>query len=89
MNTAIISEMLREGVWVVITVCGPMLLLSMLMGVLMAMFQAVTQIHEQTLTFILKVTVIIIVLLVAGGWMMETLLEYAETLFETMRGLGG
>ena len=89
MNTAIISEMLRGGVWVVIKVCGPMLLLSMLMGVLMAMFQAVTQIHEQTLTFILKVTVIIIVLLVAGGWMMETLLEYAETLFETMRGLGG
>lgn len=89
MNTAIISEMLREGVWVVIKVCGPMLLLSMLMGVLMAMFQAVTQIHEQTLTFILKVTVIIIVLLVAGGWMMETLLEYTETLFETMRGLGG
>ena len=67
MNTAIISEMLREGVWVVIKVCGPMLLLSMLMGVLMAMFQAVTQIHEQTLTFIFKVTVIIIVLLVAGG----------------------
>ncbi len=89
MNTAIISEMLREGVWVVIKVCGPMLLLSMLMGVLMAMFQAVTQIHEQTLTFIFKVTVIIIVLLVAGGWMMETLLEYTETLFETMRGLGG
>ena len=88
MNTAIISEMLREGVWVVIKVCGP-LLLSMLVGVLLAMFQAVTQIHEQTLTFIFKVTMIIIVLLVAGGWMMETLLEYAETLFETMRGLGG
>ena len=84
MNTAIISEMLREGVWVVIKVCGPMLLLSMLMGVLMAMFQAVTQIHEQTLTFIFKVTVIIIVLLVAGGWMMETLLDYARSLFALM-----
>ena len=89
MDTAMVAEVLREGVWVVIKLCAPMLLLSMLMGVLMAMFQAVTQIHEQTLTFIFKVTVIIIVLLVAGGWMMETLLEYAETLFETMRGLGG
>ena len=85
MNTAIISEMLREGVWVVIKVCGPMLLLSMLMGVLMAMFQAVTQIHEQTLTFIFKVTVIIIVLLVAGGWMMETLLDYSRSLFELIK----
>ena len=89
MDTVLITELMREGVWVVIKLCAPMLLLSMLVGVLLAMFQAVTQIHEQTLTFILKVTVIIIVLLVAGGWMMETLLEYAETLFETMRGLGG
>ena len=89
MDTTQVTEILREGIWVAIKVCGPMLLLSMLVGVLLAMFQAVTQIHEQTLTFIFKVTMIIIVLLVAGGWMMETLLEYAETLFETMRGLGG
>ena len=74
---------------VAIKLASPMLLLSMLVGVVVAIFQAVTQIHEQTLTFIFKVTMIIIVLLVAGGWMMETLLEYAETLFETMRGLGG
>ena len=89
MDTTQVADLLRDGVNVALKLASPMLLLSMLMGVLMAMFQAVTQIHEQTLTFILKVTVIIIVLLVAGGWMMETLLEYAETLFETMRGLGG
>ena len=65
--------------------CGPMLLLSMLVGVLLAIFQAVTQIHEQTLSFIFKVTVVIIVLLVAGSWMMETLLDYARSLFEAMR----
>ena len=57
MDTAMISELLREGVWVVIKVCGPMLLLSMLVGVL----------------------------LVAGSWMMETLLDYARSLFEAMR----
>ena len=85
MDTAMISELLREGVWVVIKVCGPMLLLSMLVGVLLAIFQAVTQIHEQTLSFIFKVTVVIIVLLVAGGWMMETLLDYARSLFDAMR----
>ena len=85
MDTAMISELLREGVRVVIKVCGPMLLLSMLVGVLLAIFQAVTQIHEQTLSFIFKVTVVIIVLLVAGGWMMETLLDYTRSLFEAMR----
>ena len=85
MDTAMVAEVLREGVWVVIKLCAPMLLLSMVVGVLLAIFQAVTQIHEQTLSFIFKLTVVIIVLLVGGSWMMETLLEYAESLFALMR----
>ena len=85
MDTAMISEMLREGVWVVIKVCGPMLLLSMLVGVLLAIFQAVTQIHEQTLSFIFKLTVVISVLLIGGSWMMQNLLDYTHWLFELMR----
>ena len=85
MDTSMVADVLREGVFVVIKLCAPMLLLSMLVGVLLAIFQAVTQIHEQTLSFIFKVTVVIIVLLVAGGWMMETLLDYTRSLFEAMR----
>ena len=61
-----------------------MLLLSMLVGVLLAIFQAVTQIHEQTLSFLFKVVVIAAVLLIGGGWMMETLLDYARSLFALM-----
>jgi flagellar biosynthesis protein FliQ len=53
-------------------------------GVLIAIFQAVTQIHEQTLGFIFKLTVVILVLLVGGGWMMETLLDYAKSIFTLM-----
>ena len=85
MDTAMISELLRGGVWVVIKVCGPMLLLSMLVGVLLAIFQAVTQIHEQTLSFIFKLVVVISVLLIGGSWMMENLLDYARWLYELMR----
>ena len=85
MDTAMVGEILREGVWLVIKLCAPMLLLSMLVGVLLAIFQAVTQIHEQTLSFIFKLTVVILVLLVGGGWMMQTLLDYANELFELMR----
>ena len=84
MDTVMMTELMREGVWVVIKLCAPMLLLSMLVGVLLAIFQAVTQIHEQTLSFIFKLTVVVIVLLVGGGWMMETLLDYARGLFELM-----
>ena len=86
MDTMMVAEVLREGVWVVIKLCAPMLLLSMLVGVLLAIFQAVTQIHEQTLSFIFKLTVVILVLLIGGGWMMETLLDYAKSLFSLMRG---
>ena len=78
----LITELLREGVWVVIKLCAPMLLLSMSVGVLLAIFQAVTQIHEQTLSFIFKLTVVVLVLLIGGGWMMETLLDYARSIFE-------
>ena len=84
MDTSLITQKLREGIWVVIKLGGPMLVLSMAVGVLVAIFQAVTQIHEQTLGFILKLTVIILVLLVGGGWMMETLLDYARGIFELM-----
>ena len=82
MDTNQITTLLREGVWVAIKLVGPMLLLSMLVGVVIAIFQAVTQIHEQTISFILKLTVVILVLLVGGGWMMENLLDYSRRLFE-------
>ena len=78
MDTNQITTLLREGVWVAIKLVGPMLLLSMLVGVLIAIFQAVTQIHEQTISFILKLTVVILVLLVGGGWMMEICWTTAE-----------
>ena len=84
MDTVLITELMREGVWVVIKLCAPMLLLSMSVGVLLAIFQAVTQIHEQTLSFIFKLTVVMLVLLIGGGWMMEPLLEYARSLFDLM-----
>lgn len=84
MDTDQITTVLREGVWVAIKLGGPMLVLSMVVGVLIAIFQAVTQIHEQTLGFILKLIVVILVLLVGGGWMMETLLDYTHRIFELM-----
>ena len=87
MDISLVTQTLREGVWVVIKLGGPMLLLSMVVGILIAIFQAVTQIHEQTLGFILKLIVVILVLLVGGGWMMETLLDYAHRVFELMATL--
>ena len=84
MNTNFITEAFREGVWVVVKISGPLLLLSMLVGILLALFQAVTQIHEQTLNFIFKVVIVGGVLLIGGSWMMQNLIDYADMLFELM-----
>ena len=81
MDTSMITQVLREGIWVAIKLGGPMLVLSMLVGVVVAIFQAVTQIHEQTIGFIFKVVVIVSVLLIGGGWMLESLQEYTREIF--------
>ena len=60
---------------------GPMLILSMLVGVVIAIFQAVTQIHEQTISFMLKLIVVILVLLIGGSWMLTTLQDYTKEIF--------
>lgn len=81
MDTGMVSDLMRDAVVVAIKLGGPMLVLSMLVGVVIAIFQAVTQIHEQTLGFILKLVVVVLVLLLAGGWMMETLQDFTRQVF--------
>ena len=84
MDTGMITDVMRDAVGVVIKLGGPMLVLSMLAGVVVAIFQAVTQIHEQTISFILKVVIVVGVLLLAGGWMLTTLQDYSRELFVLM-----
>ena len=81
MDTTQVMDLLREAMGVAIRMASPMLLLSMLVGVVVAIFQAVTQIHEQTISFILKLVVVISVLLLGGGWMMETIQDYTYQIF--------
>ncbi len=81
MDATIVSDVLRDALIVAIKLSAPMLVLGMAVGVLVAIFQAVTQIHEQTLGFILKLVVVIIVLLISGGWMLATLQDYTRELF--------
>lgn len=82
MDAGVVSTVLRDGLLVAIKLSAPMLLLGMAVGVLIAIFQAVTQIHEQTLGFILKLIVIVVLLLLGGGWMLETLVDYTRELFQ-------
>ena len=86
METGQVMSVLREGVGVALKLGGPMLILSMAVGVLVAIFQAVPQSHEQTISFVLKLLVVVLVCTIGGGWMLTTLQEYTRELFTLMRG---
>ena len=81
MDTTSVAGVLREAVSVALKLGGPMLILSMLVGVMIAIFQAVTQIHEQTISFMLKLIVVILILLIGGSWMLTTLQDYTKEIF--------
>ena len=81
MDTMVVSAVLRDALTVAIKLSAPMLLLCLAIGVVVAIFQAVTQIHEQTLGFVLKLVIIIVVLLIGGTWMLTTLQEYTKEVF--------
>lgn len=79
-----IIDVFRDGIGVAIRLGAPILLLCMLIGVVVALLQAVTQIHEQSIGFVLKLIVVVMVLAVGGSWMIESLQDYTYTLFELM-----
>lgn len=79
-----VVDIMRQAISIILKICGPLLLCSMAVGILVAIFQAVTQIHEQSLAFILKMMVVVGVLLIGGGWMLQTLLDFTRYLFSLM-----
>jgi flagellar biosynthetic protein FliQ len=68
---------------------GPLLVAGLLVGIVVSVFQAVTQIQEQSLSFIPKIIVTAVVLMVAGPWMLNQLLTYTEDLFRAIPTLVG
>ena len=85
MEVSVIVDVFREGVGVAIRLGAPILLVCMLVGVVVALLQAVTQIHEQSIAFVLKLIVVVMILSVGGNWMLESLQEYSYRLFELMK----
>ncbi|MCL1848443.1 MAG: flagellar biosynthesis protein FliQ [Clostridiales bacterium] len=71
-----IALVLRSALWTVMKLAAPLLLVSLCVGLLVSVFQAATQIHEQTLTFVPKVISIAFLLLVLGSWMLTNLADF-------------
>ncbi|MEX6503055.1 flagellar biosynthesis protein FliQ [Pseudomonas zhanjiangensis] len=80
MTPEIAVDLFREALWLTALIVATLVVPSLLVGLLVAMFQAATQINEQTLSFLPRLMVILLTLIIAGPWLVQQLMEYTQTL---------
>ena len=88
MNEADVLEVGREALLVVLKTSGPIMLSGLAIGLIIALFQALTTIQEMTLTFVPKIIVIFLAIIVVLPFMMTTVIEFARHLFDRMVAVG-
>ncbi len=81
MSTGDVIDITAQAVWLILKCSAPMLLSSMVVGLIISIFQTVTSIQEQTLTFVPKLIVILIVVLICGDWIINNIIMFMEDLF--------
>jgi len=79
----------QQALEVTVLISAPLLLAALVVGLLVSIFQAATQINEMTLSFIPKLIVVFVVLVVAGPWMLGMMMDYTRRLFTSIPGLIG
>lgn len=79
-------QLVSNLLWVGLLIAAPILLSTMLVGVLVSIFQAVTQIQEASLSFIPKIITVIVVMVALGPWMLKRLLSYSSNLISGIPG---
>ncbi|MDO5156938.1 MAG: flagellar biosynthesis protein FliQ [Eubacteriales bacterium] len=82
MSSGVIIDIAREALWLIIKCSAPLLLVSLVVGLVISIFQTVTSIQEQTLTFVPKILSIFITLILCGGWIMDNIITFMNRLFE-------
>ena len=88
MDEASILEIGRSGIWVALQLAGPIMLAGLVIGLLIALFQALTTIQEMTLTFVPKILVIFAALIFFLPFMMTTLKKFTQQLYSLIVTLG-
>lgn len=76
MTPDVAIDIAREALWTIIKVSSPMLLVSMIIGLIISIFQTITSIQEQTLTFVPKLIGIFTVLMLTGSWIFKTTADF-------------
>lgn len=89
MTEEIVLQVGREALYLIVYLAAPLLLSALLAGLVIGVFQAATQIQEQTLSFIPKLGALVVALLLLGPWLLQMLLNFTENLFISIPGMIG
>lgn len=77
-----------QALMLILLLSGPPIVISTILGLVVAVFQAATQIQEQTLSFTVKLLAVVLTILMLGGWLGTTVLQYAQTIFTAIGRAG-
>ncbi|MBS0397537.1 MAG: flagellar biosynthesis protein FliQ [Proteobacteria bacterium] len=89
MTPATVMDLGHQALLVTSMIAAPLLLMALVAGLLIGILQAATQINEATLSFIPKLLMLVLTLLVAGPWMLRVLVDYTHDLFTSIPGMIG
>ncbi len=81
MSEQVVLDIFNEVIWVIIKSSAPMLLVSLIIGLIISIFQTVTSIQEQTLTFVPKLIGIFITMMICGSWILNNITEFINQLW--------
>ncbi len=84
MTPSQVVTLAQDAITVTLMIAAPLLLVGMVVGIIIALFQATTQIQEMTLTFVPKIVAVMMTLLFFSSWMMTTLMDYTENLITSL-----
>ncbi len=87
MDTTIVIDICRRAVQTILMCAAPMLLVGMLLGLLVSIFQAATQINEQTLTFVPKIIAVFVTLLLVGPWIVQVMVTFTKGILDMISSM--
>ncbi|WP_053219655.1 flagellar biosynthesis protein FliQ [Virgibacillus senegalensis] len=89
MSGDFVISLAQQGIYTILMVTGPLLILALVVGLLVSIFQATTQIQEQTLAFIPKIVAVLVGLVFFGPWMLTRMVEFAANIFQNLNQFVG
>jgi len=84
MTSEAVIGIAKQGIYMILMVSGPLLLIALVVGLIISIFQATTQIQEQTLAFVPKIIAVLVGIVIFGPWMLSRMLSYTSEIFSNL-----